>query len=189
MFISNKVVFNSVNGKVILKTDKIRTGMVKIGFGYVGIFDKNMSRSMYENNGTIVFRGVTNIGHGSKISVGKNAIIDFGDNFAITAESQICSQKKISFGDNVLISWDCLIMDTDWHKIIKDGKQVNGNREICISNNVWIGCRSTILKGVFIPDGCVVAANSNVVRSIDDDCCIIAGNPAKKVKDEVEWRS
>lgn len=189
VFISSKVVLNSVKGKVILQTDHIRTGMIKIGFGYVGIFDKDVSRSMYENSGTIVFRGGTSVGHGSKISVGKDAIIDFGDNFTVTAESQICSQKKIKFGDNVLISWDCLIMDTDWHKIIKNGKQINNNKEISIGNNVWIGCRTTILKGVNIPNGCVVAANSNVVKSIHEARCIIAGNPAKKVKDDIQWKS
>ena len=41
----------------------------------------------------------------------------FGDNSEITAESVIVFYKEIIFGENCLISWDNLIMDTDLHRI------------------------------------------------------------------------
>lgn len=53
-------------------------------------------------------------------------------------------------------------MDTDFHKIfdIDSDKQINECRPICIGNKVWIGCRSTILKGIDIAEGNIIAANS-----------------------------
>lgn len=110
----------------------------------------------------------------------------FGENFGISAESHIVCSKKIQFGNDVLISWQCLIMDTDFHKVFSKSEQ-NVDQSVCIGNHVWIGCRSTILKGTNIADNCVIAANSNVVRGTYDNHTIIAGNPAIIVKRDIEW--
>ena len=49
----------------------------------------------------------------------------FGNDFTTTAKCNIICEKKISFGDDVLISWDTLFMDNDFHKIFnKDGDTV-----------------------------------------------------------------
>ena len=50
-----------------------------------------------------------------------------------------------------------------------------------IEDNVWIGERSTILKGVHIGKGSIVASNSVVVKDVPP-YSIVAGNPAKIVK-------
>ena len=59
---------------------------------------------------------------------------------------------------------------------------------ISIEDNVWVGCRSTILKGAIIPQGCVVGANSNVVSAFTENNCIIAGNSAQIVKKHITWK-
>lgn len=189
IFISHRVKLSSVRGKIILKAPYIKTGMIKIGFGYVGIFDRYRSRSVLENNGTVVFGGGINIGHGCKLAISEGASLYIGNNFSITAETQIWAKKSIKFGDNVLISWQCLIMDTDAHKIYIDGQIANEDADIRIDNNVWIGCRTTILKGVHIPSGCIVGANSNVIASCSEENCILAGNPASVVKKQVTWKA
>lgn len=78
-------------------------------------------------------------------------------------------------------------MDTDFHHIFVDNEIVNSNQSICIGNHVWIGCRSTILKGVKIHNNCIIAANSNVVRSISHENVIVAGNPAVVKKKFTNW--
>ena len=110
-----------------------------------------------------------------------------GENFSITAESQICAKKLIHIGENVLMSWQCLVMDTDWHSICLDGIKANDDIKVSIEDNVWIGCRSTILKGAVIPRGCVIGANSNVVGVFTEKNGIIAGNPARIVKKHITW--
>lgn len=163
--------------------------MIRIGFGSVGIFDRNNSKSIWQNNGKIIFRGdKINIGHGSKISVNKKGTLIFGRNFCITAESQIVCSKYIDFGENVLMSWQCLVMDTDFHKIYKNNKIKNLDEAIIIGNNVWIGCRNVILKGTKIANNCVIAANSTVVKNIEEESCIIAGNPAKVIEHNIDWK-
>lgn len=66
---------------------------------------------------------------------------------------------------------------------------INGKNPVApisIGNHVWIGTNAIILKGVDIGDGAVVAAGAVVTRSVPPRC-IVAGNPAKIVKENVEW--
>ena len=55
------------------------------------------------------------------------------------------------------------------------------HKEVKIGNNVWIGERSMILKGVEIGDGAVVAGASVVTKSVPANT-VVAGNPAKIIK-------
>lgn len=188
ILLSRHVYLMDIKGNVEIKSRDIRFGLIKIGFGKVGIFDSKYSRTIWQNGGgKVTFKGKAAIGHGSRISINENGEIIFGINFNITAESAIISSKRIIFGDNVLISWNCLFMDTDFHHIYVNDEVVNLNRDICIGNHVWIGCRSTVLKGVKIPDNCIIAANSNVTRSITCENVIAAGNPAVIKKEFTYW--
>jgi acetyltransferase-like isoleucine patch superfamily enzyme len=161
--------------------------MIKIGFGDVGIFDRKSSRTIWENKGQIIFQGRADIGHGSKICVGKNGELLFGKQFVITAESSIICFNKIFFGERCLLSWDTLIMDTDFHKIYFNDKVINQNQQIVIGNKIWIGARSTILKGVAIASNSVVAAGSVVNKTFTDESVLIAGVPARVVKENISW--
>jgi acetyltransferase-like isoleucine patch superfamily enzyme len=53
---------------------------------------------------------------------------------------------------------------------------------VAIADNVWIGARATILAGVAIPSGTIVAAGAVVTRSIADPDMIVAGVPARAIK-------
>lgn len=50
-----------------------------------------------------------------------------------------------------------------------------------------LGCRSLILKGVTIGDGAVVAAGSVVTHAIPKRC-LVGGNPAKIIRENIEWK-
>ena len=107
----------------------------------------------------------------------------------ITGRTSIICSKEISFGDSCLLSWDILIMDTDFHSIIdKGGKMLNPNKSIIIGNNVWIGCRNTILKGVTIADNVVISAGSKITKNIDEPNVIVGGTDSQKIlKRESLW--
>jgi acetyltransferase-like isoleucine patch superfamily enzyme len=174
---------------VVKILNRISTGMIKIGFGEVDIFDRNSITiiSLKGKDSSITFRGKAFIGQGSKLSI--DGQLKLGENFTITAHSQIWCKKRIEFGDNNLISWDVLMVDTDGHKILNESNSIiNKPSEIIIGSNNWIGCRTIILKGTLLGDGNVVAAGSLLSGShCTTECSIIAGRPGKVIKDNIKW--
>ena len=173
-----------LGGKVSIGSNKL--GAVQIGFGHVGIVDNQHCRALWENNGNIVFSGTAHMGPGTRIV--NTGELRIGSHFCINAATEIICYKKISFGSEVLISWDCLIMDTDFHRVItlKDGRHVNEDEAIAVGNHVWIGCRSTILKGSLIPSDSVVAAGSIIYKKYSAENAIYSSNG--KIKDSITWK-
>lgn len=159
-------------------------GMVFLGFGDPGVADRRKEKMIFQNTGEIIFKGKAYLSPACKIV--NTGSISFGDDFDMKSRSTIISDCNIQFGDHVLISWDCLIMDTDMH-IINDqaGKRINNSKPVYIGNKVWIGCRSTILKGVNIEEGNVIGAGSIIRRALrDKDCVYINEVP---VKENIQW--
>lgn len=126
------------------------------------------------------------IGAGAKLSCAEGATLQIGNNSSINVNSQIICMEHIVIGENVMLSWDDLVMDSDFHQI-QEGMIVKPvSRPITIGDNVWIGCRSTILKGCIVPNGCIVAANSTVTKTYQEkNCLIITGGIAKQ---NVFWK-
>lgn len=177
-------------GKIIFKTPP-KFGIVQIGPHYIGTQDIKYSRTMWEVSGTLVINGTTRIGRGTRISIGDNATLELGNNFKITGRSSLICQKETSFGNDCLLSWDILIMDTDFHYIINENNEIiNNPRPIHIGNHVWIGCRSTILKGVNIADNVIVSANSTLTKSVRENNCAICGSGKDLViiKRNLDWK-
>lgn len=108
----------------------------------------------------------------------------------MTAESSIVVQhKKVEFGREWLLSWDVLLMDSDFHKIYdKDGKCINEPANITVGNHVWVGCRCLILKGAIIPDNTVIAANSLVNKPLEAEHSLFGGQPAKELRRNISWK-
>ncbi len=187
VWLSPKVRLKNLKGEIILDTESIRRGMISIGFAHVSINDVN-EYSLWNVEGTVVFKGRAGFGAGSKIAVGKDATLTFGKNFLITARSEIACFREITFGNNCLLSWNILVMDTDAHPIYNDkGERINEDKPIRIGNHVWIGCRTLVLKGAEIGVGCIVAAQSVVTKKYTNKSCILAGNSAKIIKEAINW--
>ena len=66
---------------------------------------------------------------------------------------------------------------------VNDPSERAPGKKICIGKNCWIGMNSVILPGVTLGDHVVVGAGSVVTRSFPQGYCVIAGNPAKKLRD------
>lgn len=80
---------------------------------------------------------------------------------------------------------------SDQHAVIDVNNNVlNPPKAISIGNHVWIGCRSTILKGVCIADDNIVAANSTVTKSFTNNNSIIGGHGknVEVIKNNINWR-
>lgn len=98
----------------------------------------------------------------------------FGEDAFVSSNTDFVCVKKISIGAFCKISWNCTFLDCDFHKIIdmESGKVTNEPRDIIISDKVWIGCNSTILKGTSLPEQCILAAGSIIGKSLNESNCV-----------------
>lgn len=114
----------------------------------------------------------------------KTSQLLIGDNVGISG-STISVAKFIKIGNNVLIGSGCLITDNDAHNINyleRDKKLFDESiKPVYIEDNVFIGARSIILKGVIVGEGSVIGAGSVVTKNVPKNV-IVAGNPAKIIK-------
>lgn len=109
--------------------------------------------------------------------------IIIGDNVGISG-CTLSAATSIIIGNNVLIGSGCVICDTDAHPIHPDERNDHTktkSKPIYIEDDVFIGARSIVLKGVTIGRGSVIGAGSVVTHDIPP-MCIYAGNPAKFIK-------
>lgn len=112
-----------------------------------------------------------------------SAKIIIGDRTYINRRTEIKCQNSVEIGNDCAISWDVLIMDTDYHCI--NGQPVC--KPVKIGDKVWIGCKSTILKGVSIGDGAVIASGALVNRDVPPRT-MVGGVPARIIREDVEWQ-
>lgn len=188
VFIGYHTKFVSLKGNLQIE-GPLKMGMIRFGFGDVGVVDKKYCRTLIELNGTILFKNRASLGYGSKISVGNAAILKIGDRFNISANSTVICFESVTFDDNVLLSWDVQVMDTDFHATINTltGKiNEKVSKPIYLGANTWIGTRSILLKGTRIPANTIIGAGSllNKEYTIEENC-LLAGNPAKVLKTNI----
>lgn len=118
-------------------------------------------------------------------STGIHGIIRIGAGTGIS-NSAIVAHELVEIGKNVRIGGSTHIYDTDFHSLNKeirvsahdDDVQI---KPVNIGDNVFIGARCTILKGVTIGEGSIVGASSVVTKDIPPNE-IWAGNPARFIR-------
>lgn len=116
--------------------------------------------------------------YGGRISIGSGCGI---------SGSTIYAMKEIVIGDNVLIGGNCKIIDNDFHPLPASQRVVQRAEDIkkcsiTIGDGSFVGANSIILKGSTLGKNCVVGAGS-VVSGTFPDNVIIAGNPARIIKE------
>ena len=98
-------------------------------------------------------------------------------------DSKLHCFNHIEIGENVIISENVIIRDSDNHQI------TGGNSmfaPVIIKDNAWIGMSAIILKGVTVGEGAIVAAGSVVTKDVPPHT-IVAGVPARVIKKDVYY--
>jgi acetyltransferase-like isoleucine patch superfamily enzyme len=127
----------------------------------------------------------------SEVRIGNNSLVLYG--------TIIDCVDSIVIEDDVLISYLCVVTDSDGHSTrlserVEDLHLWRTNRfefahakraPVRICRGAWIGAHAIILKGVRVGCGAVVGAGSVVTRDVPD-WTIVAGNPARVVKELAE---
>lgn len=109
---------------------------------------------------------------GKNISVGKNVFINSGCRFQ--------DQGGIIIGDGVLIGHN-VVLATLNHDIDPRKRSNLHPAPIVVGKNVWIGANATVVPGVTIDDGAIIAAGAVVTKDVPPNV-IVGGVPAKIIK-------
>ena len=182
IWIYGKTTFRSLYGKVIIESENIYPGMIKIGKRDYYI-NTNVPQTIWTINGILKFKGRINFLQGSYILISRNGYLEIGTNGTfIGSNSKIICFDKILIGNNVEITWECQIVDTSFHYM----EQMDSNlipsltKPIIICDNCWIGNRTTISKGTYLPCYSIVASNSLVNKDFSNigEYYMFAGLPA-----------
>lgn len=162
-------------------------GKMKIGFNQTGLFDAQRQRTLLKIEGTIELNGFFSLGAGSRLEVGSKGTLVIMGIVSNSAGTIICCHDRIEIGDNTVISWNTQILDKDFHYVLdlKTGKTGVDHKPIFIGNNVWLCAGSMLLKGSYLPDGCILAAGSVLNRKITESNCLLQGNPAVIVRSSI----
>lgn len=132
----------------------------------------------------------------ASLALDENAFIEIGDDCYLANASLVCSERII-IGARVLVAGGVTIADSDFHPLtpaarvadtvalspVGDRKRrpVVESRPVYIEDDVWIGYNATILKGVRIGAGAIVAPGAMVLRDVPAGA-EVAGNPARVVE-------
>ena len=118
-----------------------------------------------------------------------------GDRTYLGASHLVC-HTKIEIGSDVIVSWGVTIVDHNSHSLQwryrKDDVSHWANRKkswsrvkiapVKICDRVWIGFGVTILKGINVGEGAILAAGAVVTRDVPP-YCIVGGNPARVIRE------
>jgi len=112
------------------------------------------------------------------------AEIIIGSKTLFSNNVSIISMRKVTIGENCLIGDGVSIMDSDFHSIDPEFRMKADalNAPVFIGDNVWIGSKVLILRGVSIGKNSVIGAGSVVTKDIPENILAV-GVPASKVRD------
>jgi acetyltransferase-like isoleucine patch superfamily enzyme len=115
-----------------------------------------------------------------ELAAGPGALIEIGEQCYINSGVSIGAQQRVTIGKNCAIGNYSLIMDSDFHST-DDHTKPGIAAPVVLEDDVWLGARVTVLKGVRIGRGAVVAAGAVVTRDVAP-YTLVAGVPARLIR-------
>ena len=153
----------------LLKGSKIET-LVRLG----------RNSKLFLKHGGLLFYGTT-------LEIKDNAVFNAGF-FSANTGSVFVVEKKMTFGEDVMIGRNVMIYDSDFHQIFNAaGESKNYPQEVIIEDHVWLTANININKGVHIKEGCIVA-NQTVVNNDIPEYSLVAGQSnGRVIRDNIRW--
>ncbi len=113
---------------------------------------------------------------------GPQGCVELGDDVFVNARSEIRARDLVRIGAGSILAFDVVVMDTNHH----DLKGSVTTAPTIIGEHVWVAARALVVRGVTIGNGAVVAAGSVVTRDVPAGA-LVAGNPARILREHVTW--
>jgi acetyltransferase-like isoleucine patch superfamily enzyme len=141
------------------------------------------SQMVMRENSLLQLNGTFRMFAGCNVSVNQGASLVLGNSYSNYNLNLSCFER-IEIGDGVEISENVTIRDSDNHSI--NGQKVSA--PVKIGDHVWIGINATVLKGVTVGDGAVIAAGAVVVKDVPPRA-LVGGVPAVIIKENIDWKA
>lgn len=180
-----KVNTSDCTGRIVF-SEPLYTGMVIVGDMPNDICSYHRYYPMrFKVAGTLVLGSHVHIRGGGVFNVSRNGNMTIGNDVIINCYSRVWCTNEICLGNNIRISWECQLFDSNFHYIIdSEGYTKKCNGKVLIGDNAWIGNRVTINKGTVIPQSSIVSSCSFVNKDFSEygERIMIGGCPAKYIK-------
>lgn len=172
----------NIEGKYFIKMDKGSKISGNITLGRNSFGNKVQTLLRMDKNSKIISKRNATLFYGCDVILFNGAKLTIGNSF-INSDAKIRCHKSISIGDGCAISHDFTVMDSSAHYLNDEKKTA----PVIIENNVWIGTRVTILPGVRVGKGSVIAAGAVVTNDVPENC-VVGGVPARVLKENITWK-
>jgi virginiamycin A acetyltransferase len=108
---------------------------------------------------------------GDKLNIGKFCMIASGVTFIMNGANHLT---------DAISTYPFAIFGDGWENAM-EGREYPRKGDISIGNDVWMGYKATIMAGVTIGDGAIIATNATVVKDVPP-YTIVGGNPAREIR-------
>jgi len=116
--------------------------------------------------------------------------ISIGDGTKILGKTHFAAIEStaLTVGKNCLFSGDIHFRTGDSHAVLDmRGKRINPSQDIVLGDHVWVGTKTTFLKGAQVGSDSIVGACAVVTDAHPESNCVLAGVPARVVKRDINW--
>ena len=172
--------------KIVGNNNKIRIANNSILKGKINIFGNYNSIECGQNSNVTI---ETSMGFNKNYQTNNTKLV-IGNNVGIVkATMQILDKNSyINIGDETIMSYDITFWASDTHSILSNnGKLLNKGKNISIGKKCWIGYNCHFVKNTKILDGSIIGLGSIVTKSFNKKNVLIAGNPARIIKENIIW--
>ena len=161
------------------------SGVLELGCFWPG-FKPGLTNFIVCDGAEVTVSGHFKIFNSARISVNPGAKLSIGNGGFMNMNGNIRCFESISIGDGVKISENSTVSDSDNHNLNKADIEYKKSKPVNIGNHVIIGLNSTVLKGVNIGDGAIIAAGAVVTKDVPPNT-LAGGVPAKIIKENISW--
>lgn len=186
ILIYGSIKLHGLTGKIIINCP-IRTGLLRLG-KITEMIMTEAGAAQLTIKGTLVVKGEDIVtGPSCQLIIEEKGYLEIGEHSFFGRKTKVIVTDRVILGKFFRMPFESQLMDTNFHYVIDIAtRKVNKlfGSSIEIGDYVWIGNRSSIMKGTALPSKCMVTSNSLLNKDFRNlgEYAIIGGIPAKFIK-------
>lgn len=172
----------------------VRTGMIELGMSRTPM---KSPKGLYtliriHKDSYIEMGNKVRVFSGGNLIAALGGVIHLGNDFTMNQQALIYASTYVFFGNHSGLSWESQVMDSDFHYTFNQNTKIvmDCRKPIMIGNYCYLGNRTTVMKGSFLPDYSILAGGSLLNKdfsNVNSKGNVFAGTPATLKKSGIYW--